>query len=136
MGYWKSRSLAIFICLLAHIAFYETSAVDFLKVFSDEIHLRFQIDKYSAWVGILCGLFMSKATEYMAWAYGSETRVLVQWTQRFIGVGLIALWYYGFGYITDKKTYNTIHPYVFFFPNTLFKYLQYKSILYNKTRHS
>lgn len=116
MGYWKSRSLAIFLCLLAHIAFYETSAVDILKVFSDEIHLRFQIDKYSAWVGILCGLLMSKATEYMTWAYGSETRVLAQWTQRFIGVGLIAFWYYGFGYITDKKTYNPIHPYVFFFP--------------------
>lgn len=116
MGYWKSRSLAIFFCLLLHIAFYETSAVDFLKVFSDEIHLRFQIDKYSAWVGILCGLLMNKATEYISWAYGLETRALVQWTQRLIGVGLIALWYYGFGYISDKKTYNPIHPYVFFLP--------------------
>ncbi len=115
MSYVKSRVLAILLCLVAHVAFYETSAVDFLLIFSDEIHFRFQADKYSAWIGIVCGFLMGKASQYMAWAYGSVNRPFVQWTQRFVGVGLIALWYYGFGYLTDKFTYNPIHPYVFCF---------------------
>lgn len=116
MSYWKSRWLSILLCLMMHVGFYETTAVNFLKFFSDEIHLRFQIDKYSAWVGIVCGLLMSKVAEYMSWAYGSETSAVVQWAQRFVGLLLILFWYYGFGYISEKTTYNPIHPYIFFFP--------------------
>lgn len=118
MTYYRARVLAIGICFLAHVLFYETAAVRFLLVFSEEIHLRFQIDKYSAWVGVVCGLAMKKLSEYMSWAYGSSEgdRLVPQWCQRFGGVTLIALWYQFFGFIGDKYVYNPIHPYVFFFP--------------------
>ncbi len=113
MSYLKSRVGAILLCLIVHVAFYETSAVNFLLYFSEEIHLRFQIDKYSAWIGIVCGFLMGRASEYMHWAYGSVDRPLVRWTQRFVGVGLIALWYFGFGYLDNKLIYNPLNPYVF-----------------------
>jgi hypothetical protein len=113
MSYWTSRFAAIFISLAAHVAFFETKAVDVLLLFSKEIHFRFQADKYSAWIGILCGALMKKASEYMSWAYGLEHRSNVAWTQRAVGVGLIAFWYFGFGYMSDKYDYNPVHPYVF-----------------------
>lgn len=113
MSYIQSRCGAILLCLIVHVAFYETSAVDMLLYFSEEIHLRFQIDKYSAWIGIVCGLLMGKASEYMTWAYGSVDRPHVQWMQRILGAGLIAMWYYGFGFIDDKHVYNPMNPYVF-----------------------
>lgn len=113
MSYWKSRIAAILISLLVHIGFYETPAVDFLLIFSKEIHFRFQADKYSAWIGIVCGALMKKLSEYMSWAYGGEHKTGVAWTQRFVGTGLISLWYFGFGYLGDKFVYNPIHPYVF-----------------------
>jgi len=116
LSYWKSRIAAVMLCLLAHVLFYETKAVDVLLFFSKEIHFRFQADKYSAWIGIVCGMLMGKASEYMAWAYGSVDRPLVQWAQRFLGVGLILTWYKGFGYLDDKYAYNPVHPYVFIIP--------------------
>ena len=119
MTYYKARIIAIGISLLAHILFYETPAVNFLLIFSEEIHLRFQIDKYSAWVGIVCGLLMKYLTEYMTWAYGSTVRgdrLIPQWSQRFGGVILIAIWYHAFGYLDDKFVYNPIHPYIFWIP--------------------
>lgn len=113
MSYWTSRIAAIFISLALHVAFFETQAVDFLLLFSKEIHFRFQADKYSAWIGILCGALMKKALEYMSWAYGTVHRTHVAWTQRIVGVGLIAIWYFEFGCMTDKYQYNPVHPYVF-----------------------
>ena len=113
MSYWKSRTLGILISLIAHVAFFETPAVNSLLIFSKEIHFRFQADKYSAWIGIVCGALMIKISEYMSWAYGSEHRSGVAWTQRLVGVGLIAIWYFGFGHIDDKYAYNPMHPYVF-----------------------
>lgn len=119
MSYYKARIIAIGISFLAHVLFYETSAVNFLLFFSEEIHLRFQIDKYSAWVGIVCGLLMKHLTDYMTWAYGSVVhgdRLVPQWVQRFGGVILIAFWYHVFGFLSDKLVYNPIHPYVFWLP--------------------
>ena len=113
MTYWKSRIAAILICLACHVAFFETKAVDSLLFFSKEIHFRFQADKYSAWIGIVCGACMKKITEYMSWAYGTVDRPMVAWTQRLVGAGLICLWYFGFGYVGDKFVYNPVHPYVF-----------------------
>mmetsp|Transcript_19339 Transcript_19339/g.23787 ORF Transcript_19339/g.23787 Transcript_19339/m.23787 type:complete len:452 (+) Transcript_19339:143-1498(+) len=116
MPYWKSRITAILISLLVHVLFFETKAVNFLLYFSDEMHFRFQADKYSAWLGIVCGLLMRKVNEYMFWAYGGESRPFVSWTQRISGVALIALWYFSFGKIGDKFKYNPIHPYIFIVP--------------------
>lgn len=117
MGYWKSNTYAIFIMLAIHILFYETPAVEFLKVFSDEYHFRFQADKYSAWVGILSAMFWKRFKEYMQWAYASsEPKILAMWIQRFLGAFLIFFWYYGFGYMSDKFMYNPVHPYIFWIP--------------------
>ncbi len=116
--YNKSRIAAIAICLLVHVLFYETKAVNFLLFFSKEIHVRFQIDKYSAWIGIVFGYAMKRISVYMSWAYGREFRPVLAWGQRLGGVGMIALWYFSFGYISDKFTYNPIHPFIFIFPLT------------------
>ena len=118
MSYTKSRISAIAISLLAHILFYETPAVNFLSIFSKEILFRFQADKYSAWLGIVFGFAMKHISEYMSWAHGSVSRPLVAWGQRFAGALLIAIWYFSFGYISDKYEYNPIHPYIFIIPLT------------------
>ena len=55
-SYWKSRTFAVGLSLLVRILFYETAAVNFLLLFSKEYHFRFQADKYSAWMGMACGL--------------------------------------------------------------------------------
>ena len=116
MEYSKSRKAAIAFSLLVHVLFYETSAVNFLKLFSDEIHFRFQADKYSAWLGIVFGFAMKKVNMYLSWAYGREFKPKVAWTQRLTGAALIVLWYKLFGHETDKFKYNPKHPYVFIFP--------------------
>lgn len=128
LGRWipdrdRSNMVAIGLCLLAHNLFYETPAVEFLKLFSDEYYFRFQADKYSAWVGILSGFLWHYFQRYMNWAHGDDTegedapkKRLARWAQRMGGVGLMAAWYCLFGFITDKYTYNPIHPYVFWLP--------------------
>lgn len=118
MSYWKSRTMAVFLSLLAHILFYETPAVNFLLRFSKEYHFRFQADKYSAWMGMASGLLWGKIGEYMQWAHGFENdqrRFIASIVQFSVGVALIAFWYCLFGHISDKFTYNPIHPYVFVF---------------------
>eukprot|EP00594_Rhizosolenia_setigera_P013223 CAMPEP_0178960642 /NCGR_PEP_ID=MMETSP0789-20121207/13088_1 /TAXON_ID=3005 /ORGANISM="Rhizosolenia setigera, Strain CCMP 1694" /LENGTH=432 /DNA_ID=CAMNT_0020644035 /DNA_START=214 /DNA_END=1512 /DNA_ORIENTATION=- len=127
MSYYKANIAAILISLLAHVLFFETSAVEFLKVFSDEYHFRFQADKYSAWSGIVFGLLYKKINEYLNWVYNSETSnnpVLegnmykIQIAQRILGFSLILFWYMAFGYIDDKYTYNPIHPFIFILATT------------------
>ena len=90
--------------------------VNSLKFFSDEYFFRFQADKYSAWVGILCALFWNKFSGYMQWAYASEPQLLAMWLQRAGGAFLIFIWYYGFGFMSDKYMYNPVHPYIFWIP--------------------
>jgi hypothetical protein len=115
----RRNAAAIGLCFAAHVVFYETPLVNFLKIFSDEIHFRFQADKYSAILGILSGYFWSKFTAFMQWCYNSPTQtseqLMAAWAQRIGGVGLIALWWVLFGHI-DKFTYNPIHPYIFWMP--------------------
>ena len=114
LDYWKSRIAAVALSLLAHVLFYETPAVDFLLLFSKEYHFRFQADKYSAWMGMACGLLWGKVGEYMQWAHGFENdarRRKASILQFSIGVGLIAFWYGLFGSISDKYAYNPVHPY-------------------------
>jgi hypothetical protein len=99
--------------------FYETSAVDFLLLFSKEYHFRFQADKYSAWMGMACGLLWGKIGEYMQWAHGFENearRKKATIVQCSCGAVLIAFWYECFGFMEDKFSYNPVHPYVFIFP--------------------
>ena len=115
-GYWAANSGGIALCLLVHVLFYETPAVNSLKFFSDEYFFRFQADKYSAWFGILSALFWGKFKDYMQWAYAGQHQTLAAWAQRFGGVFLIWIWYYGFGYMSDKFMYNPTHPYIFFLP--------------------
>ena len=118
----KKNLTAIFLCLLAHILFYETSAVDVLKYFGDgkEYHFRFQSDKYTAWVGILSGFAWFKFKEFMQWCYNVEQQAwqqqLAMWGQRLLGVLLMYLWYALFGHINDKFVYNPVHPYIFWVP--------------------
>lgn len=112
----KSRCAAISVSFLVHILFYETAAVEFLKIFSDEIYFRFQADKYSAVLGIVCGFAMKKVNVYMSWAYGRESKPAVAWAQRITGVSLIMLWYNAFGNESDKFKYNPSHPYIFILP--------------------
>jgi len=113
ISYWRSRSMAIAVSLVAHILFYETKAVDFLLLFSKDVHLRFQIDKYSAWVGILSGLFWPKLTELSS---AQSHKFLPKFIQFIGGLILLFVWWYAFGYMTDKYQYNPIHPYMFFIP--------------------
>jgi len=118
MSYWKSRTIAMALSLVAHVLFYETSAVNFLLLFSKEYHFRFQADKYSAWFGMAAGLLWGKVGEYMQWAHGFENdtrRSLASVAQFSIGVAFIAFWYNLFGYMPDKFSYNPVHPYVFVF---------------------
>ena len=117
MSYWNSRIGGLIICTVAHIIFYETPAVNFLSLFSDEYLFRFQSDKYSALVGIWSGLVWSKFKAYMQWAYNGESeRTGAMWIQRFVGTALMGLWWYGFGSISDKFVYNPMHPYIFWMP--------------------
>ena len=118
MSYWKSRTFAVGLSLVAHILFYETSAVNFLLLFSKEYHFRFQADKYSAWMGMASGLLWGKVGQYMQWAHGfenEERRKMASVVQFSVGVALIAFWYGLFGSIGDKFVYNPVHPYVFVF---------------------
>lgn len=111
MSYWKSRSLALGVSFVAHVLFYETSAVNFLLVFSKEYHFRFQADKYSAFMGMASGLLWGKVGEYMQWAHGFENeqrRRVASIVQFTVGVALIAFWYLLFGHIQDKFTYNPV----------------------------
>lgn len=116
----KRNMIAIAVCLLVHVLFYETPAVDVLKIFGDEYHFRFQADKYSAWVGIVSGFAWFKFKEFMQWCYNVESQgaqqVVAMWAQRIGGAGLIFMWYALFGHIQDKYTYNPVHPYVFWLP--------------------
>lgn len=122
MGYWGSRLAGVFICLLAHILFYETNMKDVLLYLgqpdSHEYHFRFQSDKYSAWLGILCGMMWKKFTEVASSWYGNGDvlNTSKSWAQRAAGVSMIAVWYMMFGSISDKFVYNPIHPYVFWIP--------------------
>jgi len=120
---WTStkRNLgAIFICLLVHIGFYETPAVNVLKIFGKEYFFRFQADKYSAWVGILSGFGWFKFKEFMQWCYNVEVQAWQQtcamWAQRAGGVLIIYVWWALFGHIQDKYVYNPVHPYIFWMP--------------------
>lgn len=118
-GYWKSRTSAVLVSLVAHILFYETPAVDVLQYFSKEIHFRFQADKYSAWMGLASGLLWGKVGEYMQWAHGFENesrRNKATILQFMTGAFLIWFWYFFFGFMSDKYAYNPVHPYVFIFP--------------------
>lgn len=129
------NAVALSLCLLLHVVFYETPAVNLLKIlFGDEILFRFQSDKYSAVLGIISGYFWGYAQRFIQWAHtpqpsssgepggGGAVPQLTQqqqlggWAQRVGGVALIALWWMLFGHITDKYTYNPVHPFVFWMP--------------------
>ena len=119
MSYWNSRIGPLLMCTVFHVIFYETSAVNCLSLFSDEYLFRFQLDKYSALVGIWSGLVWSKIKAYMQWAYNGKDeseRTLAKWIQRSAGIALMWLWWYDFGSISDKVIYNHMHPYIFFIP--------------------
>jgi N-acetylneuraminate 9-O-acetyltransferase len=147
--------VAIATCLVVHVLFYETPAVNFLKLFSDEYYFRFQADKYSPWVGILSGFLWHYFKTFLQWCHGpnlgiattttttnvtsdaaaagmttpnadsstalvelprSCSQIQAAWAQRVGGVALLALWYCLFGYMTDKFSYNPLHPYIFWMP--------------------
>lgn len=110
---------AIVLCIIVHVIFYETSVVESLKIFSDEIYFRFQADKYSAVIGIVSGFFWGKFKKALQY-YNTETVTSNQKTatacQIACGILFITFWYTQFGYIQDKYTYNPFHPYIFWIP--------------------
>jgi len=119
----KRNAAAIGTCLAAHVLFYETPLVNALLVFGTEIHFRFQADKYSAVLGIVSGYFWGSFKQWAQWIHvpdenGAFTRQQTQaaWGQRGAGVGLILLWWFLFGKISDKYVYNPIHPFIFWMP--------------------
>lgn len=120
---------AIGISLLVHILFYETPAVNFLKIFSDEIFFRFQADKYSTWFGILAGFgwsYLKKAMQFYNTAPPATFHQnTVSAAQAAAGLFLILFWYFMFGSIQDKFTYNPMHPYIFWIP--VFGYLMLRN---------
>jgi hypothetical protein len=114
---------AIGLCCLVHVLFYETEAKSALKIFSDEYYFRFQVDKYSAVIGILSGFMWGRFKDYMNWCYNNPTdtgmtqvQQQAMWYQRIAGLSLIVVWYYFFGSITDKHVYNPLHSYIFWMP--------------------
>lgn len=121
---WSSNrrnAFAIFVCFVVHAIFYETDVKECLRFFSDEYFFRFQVDKYSAVVGILSGFFWGRFKEYMNWCYGSTSEMSTlqkrsMWYQRAGGVALIGIWWFVWGSISDKHVYNPIHSYVFWMP--------------------
>jgi N-acetylneuraminate 9-O-acetyltransferase len=153
----KSNMVAIGICLLVHLVFFETSLCKIiLGSISHEYEFRFANDKYSAWFGVLCGFLWSRCQAYIQWCYGddedsnsnsssagdpeqaqqlaeqhspqnktqkpnhnnnkSPTKVQAMYLQRAAGVGLMVIWYLGFGSESDKYVYNPRHPFVFWMP--------------------
>eukprot|EP00977_Amphora_coffeiformis_P025480 scaffold20121_cov187-Amphora_coffeaeformis.AAC.3 len=121
---WSStrrNAVAIIVCFVVHIVFYETEMKSILKIFSDEYYFRFQVDKYSAIIGIASGFFWGRFKEYMNWCYGAATertqkQIACMWYQRIGGFLLIAVWWYLFGYMPDKHDYNPVHPFIFWMP--------------------
>jgi N-acetylneuraminate 9-O-acetyltransferase len=66
---WHANAVAIAVCCVVHVVFYETPMCNFLKLFSNEYYFRFTSDRYSALIGIISGFFWSKFKAYMQWAY-------------------------------------------------------------------
>jgi len=132
MSYWTSRIVAILATFLFLVVFYETSLKNVLLLFgqsgSQEYLFRFSSDKYTAWVGIVNGLWWKKCGDFCSWAYsapaseeqhGCRNRLsarCIGWLQCVLGFLLIVAWYVGFGYLQDKLQYNPWHPYIFFLP--------------------
>ena len=54
---WHCNAVAIVLCCIVHVLFYETPVVNCLLMISKEIHFRFQADKYSVLIGIISGFF-------------------------------------------------------------------------------
>ena len=122
LGWERHRAnvMAIMLSLLVHVLFYEPQMCQVLNIFSKEYYVRFRMDKYSAWVGILSGFFWTNFSDYMQWAYGGGNgdRWLPLILQRVLGLTLLGAWYHFFGYIPNaqKTHYNAIHPYIFWLP--------------------
>ena len=115
----KRHAAAIAISGVAHVLFYETPAVNLLKIFSHEIFFRFQADKYSTFVGILTGflwVYFKKWAQFYNVAEPTQHHNAVSAAQIGGGLVLLGLWYGLFGHIQDKFTYNPIHPFVFWVP--------------------
>jgi len=119
----KRNVAAIGTCFVAHVVFYETPLCNALLVFGKEIHFRFQADKYSAVLGIVSGYFWGHIKQWAQWCHvPDESGVLTAqqkqaaWGQRGAGVALMLLWWVLFGHISDKFTYNPIHPFIFWMP--------------------
>lgn len=115
----RKNAVAILLCVLVHIIFYETPLVDTLKLFSDEIHFRFQADKYSAVIGIVCGFFWANFKQALQF-YNTDTvntnQRIASACQIALGCLFIIFWYTQFGHIQDKYIYNPFHPYIFWIP--------------------
>jgi len=119
----KRNQAAIGACVVAHLVFYETPLVNGLLVFGKEIHFRFQADKYSAVLGICSGYFWGRFKHWAQWCHVpdeqgnfTEKQKQAAWAQRGGGAALMLLWWLLFGKITDKFTYNPIHPFIFWMP--------------------
>lgn len=130
----KANMAAIFISLLVHIVFFETSLYQtVLGFFSQEYVFRFSTDKYSAWLGVVSGFLWSRFQAFIQWCYGEDAettsdgetaaskpqnpkKIQAMYLQRGGGAALLLIWYFGFGNESDKHIYNPQHPFVFWMP--------------------
>ena len=73
-----------------------------------EMEFRFGLDRYSAWLGMASAYLFLNVNKCPA--DGFQTVAVP------VGMALIALWYYVWGYEPDKYIYNPSHPYVVILP--------------------
>jgi len=65
--YWASRVLGVILSLLAHFLFYETGFCSIFFFWSEELAWRFAADRYSAWQGLVCGMFVGHVQDFLQW---------------------------------------------------------------------
>ena len=75
---------------------------------SGEMEFRFGLDRYSAWWGMVSAYMFLNVKKCPAGDFPIATVT--------VGIALIALWYYVWGYESDKYIYNPFHPYVVILP--------------------
>lgn len=93
-----------------------------LRIFSDEVYFRIQVDKYTGFIGMMsafaCHALLDECalTERCTSLSHCYQSILYTGTKLLVGVLLMLVWFVWYGAITDKAQYNPLHAYVFWMP--------------------